>query len=62
MKKICKFTFLFVTFLMPECAYQNPDLNIIIHLDESEDTSEGLPNIGRGITLEKKQMIGLVKG
>ena len=63
MMKICKLFVLFVTFLMPECVYQNPDLNVIIHLDDSEDTSEGLPKIGRGITLENnKQIIGLVKG
>ena len=47
---------------MPDCVHPNPDLNIIIHLDESEDTSEGLPQIGTGVTLENKKIVGLLKG
>ena len=62
MMKICKFIFLVVTFFMPKCVYQNPDLNIIIHLDESEDTAEGLPIRDKGILTQNKQIIGISEG
>ena len=47
---------------MPEYSSPNPDLNIIIHLDESEDTSDGMLNIGKGETLENTQVFNSVQG
>eukprot|EP00091_Calanus_sinicus_P013020 TRINITY_DN29010_c0_g1_i1.p1 TRINITY_DN29010_c0_g1~~TRINITY_DN29010_c0_g1_i1.p1 ORF type:complete len:161 (-),score=29.85 TRINITY_DN29010_c0_g1_i1:113-544(-) len=44
--------FLFVILCL-ECVYQNPELKIIIHLDEVKDTATGSPNVGSGITREE---------
>eukprot|EP00091_Calanus_sinicus_P006729 TRINITY_DN17472_c0_g1_i1.p1 TRINITY_DN17472_c0_g1~~TRINITY_DN17472_c0_g1_i1.p1 ORF type:complete len:109 (-),score=22.47 TRINITY_DN17472_c0_g1_i1:134-460(-) len=36
-----------------EFGHQNPELNIIIHLDDFEDTEAGSPNVGSGIAMEE---------
>ena len=53
--------FLFVTFFMPECAHLNPGF-FIIHLDESKETTEGLPKIDKGSAILNKQTVELNKG
>ena len=52
--KLVKFIVIFAISL-PKSVHQNPDLNIIIHLDESAD---GLPKIGRGVDGENIQFVG----
>ena len=61
MLKLSRLIFLFVTFFMPKSVHQNPDLNIIIHLDESEEHADCLPNTGRGVYGKNDQFVGKCK-
>ena len=58
MMKICELNFLFVTFFMSKCARMNPGF-IIIHMDESEETTEGMPKIDKVSEIQNRQIVGI---
>ena len=43
---------------MSKRVHQNPDLNIIIHLEESVEHEDSVPQIGWGFDGENKQFVG----
>ena len=46
---------------MSKRVHQNLDLNIITHLDDSEECVDSVPKIGRGVDVENKQFVGKCK-